>query len=1149
MEPPDRLVVRLLLGRLVVARFRSRVGHHGHRQLEVGGQHRGHRDIQRVVALLELHQLVVEHPGALERDQGQCRLFPPVEADSGRIADLVGVAVGQDSQPDLVFVVGDLDFPLPPDRVLEPVGPFGAEHVPAALFQLEGLPDGAVFGIGFQVVLFDQPLAGLALDGGFLQHAEHQLAADRLALGIVGLEGDLKGLAGHVDRADRAHVDGEPLGGQHEVHGGLQVSLREHHHQRQDLGFVEVAGGELELDLALVVGPRGVQSLVGQLVADLAAGQRGPGVEGGPDRPLDLFATVEDRPGRVDHQVDRLQLVLVDLEAALVAAARQVPDQDAIFALRAGRRKDEMRVEGAEGAEHNLFLPHQPAAAVEDLERVLLACLDEVGITFGLLSGDRTGPRRHHVVARKGSRGLGRRGRRSTERVGRGRANGGQLRDRRPWTAGGRQPGHVAEAAPHVDQLAGPIGGTIGVDVALVGEPLGDADPFQADHVRGHVPLGNRKHSNVARFGQLLVCLLEHAVVAGRALGKNLLPVGDQQPRLGPGLAGEHVLGKDEDLVAGTLDDHVQVAPDHQRGGLERLAADRNRHHPRLGVAGKRHFQRTLQFLVLGVVGHLELERLVGVDQGDVELLDPPGQVHLAEVGLQVDLVGADRDGLDVARGQLQHGRLVGAEDPLGRHGEGLGRQPGNGGSGVADLVAPGDLAILFQGLGELAELLLQGGGDHQLPARRPVGVGILRDQPAPVGDGRVPLLLPVAHLAKQVEDFRTMGVQRILGQELGPELLGFVVLLGLVLLVGHQVLGADDLALDRAPRFVRGVFNEVFLPGGEGLGEFLLQLVRHAQEASGIGHLLAVLVAVVGQEPREALHRVFVPPAMNVALGDLEVGQAGQLVLGKTLGERFQRGGAQAQLLVALRLGNPPGAGEVIARLGDPLRLRVGVLGQQVLPGPPGLLEVPFGQPALAQAIAGFDVQRAVGVLLDELLVQARRLAVVPQFLLALGYQEFHLGPLFRLGTHVQRLLVELHRLLVVGLVLLLGRLEVVLGKLQVDVGDLLLPVLRKQVLGLRPEDQLGGAEVALSGKRQSAGEPRPAGPGAVGELLLHLGQGRHRFVVLLLEIKGPALEIGQVVLGGVLLLGCLVDGLDGLGVVAVLHQLPDVLLHQGGV
>ena len=53
---------------------------------------------------------------------------------------------------------------------------------------------------------------------------------------------------------------------------------------------------------------------------------------------------------------------------------------------------------------------------------------------------------------------------------------------------------------------------------------------------------------------------------------------------------------------------------------------------------------------MLGVLGHLELECFVGVDQCDVEPLDASGQVHLAEVRLHIDLGDADGDGLDVAR-------------------------------------------------------------------------------------------------------------------------------------------------------------------------------------------------------------------------------------------------------------------------------------------------------------------------------------------------------------------------------------------------------------------------------------------------------------------------------------------------------------------
>ena len=197
-----------------------------------------------------MDQLVIQHPGALERDQGQGRLLAPVELDCGRVADLEGVPVGQDSQPHAVLVVGDLDQALAGDGVVEAVGAFAAEDITAAFFQLQGLPCGAV-AAGRHGIFPDELLAHFALDRGLPEDLEFQLLRRRLAFGVDGLDGGLEGFAGHVDRPDGAHGDGESAGGQDEIDGRLQVSLGQLDDERQHLGLAEVAGGEFEADLAL----------------------------------------------------------------------------------------------------------------------------------------------------------------------------------------------------------------------------------------------------------------------------------------------------------------------------------------------------------------------------------------------------------------------------------------------------------------------------------------------------------------------------------------------------------------------------------------------------------------------------------------------------------------------------------------------------------------------------------------------------------------------------------------------------------------------------------------------------------------------------------------------------------------------------------
>ena len=130
------------------------------------------------------------------------------------------------------------------------------------------------------------------------------------------------------------------------------------------------------MDLALGVGRGRLHAVAGQLVADLAADHRGPVVELGADRAFDRLAAVIDPPRRIDHQADRLELVLVDEERALEVLRAVVVDQHAILALGTVGRQDEVGVEAAEGVELHLLLADGPIAGVEDLDRVRLVLVD-----------------------------------------------------------------------------------------------------------------------------------------------------------------------------------------------------------------------------------------------------------------------------------------------------------------------------------------------------------------------------------------------------------------------------------------------------------------------------------------------------------------------------------------------------------------------------------------------------------------------------------------------------------------------------------------------------------------------------------------------------------------------------------------------------
>ena len=73
-----------------------------------------------------------------------------------------------------------------------------------------------------------------------------------------------------------------------------------------------------------------------------------------------------------------------------------------------------------------------------------------------------------------------------------------------------------------MNDLAGAIRRTIGINVALVREPLGDADALQSDDVRSDVPVGHGEHAHIAGGFQFFVAGPKYAVRArlGRYLGK-----------------------------------------------------------------------------------------------------------------------------------------------------------------------------------------------------------------------------------------------------------------------------------------------------------------------------------------------------------------------------------------------------------------------------------------------------------------------------------------------------------------------------------------------------------------------------------------------------------------------------------------------------
>ena len=192
------------------------IGHHGHGQIEIRRQLGVDRDRQLVDALVQLDEPIVEDLGPLEGDQRQRRLLAPMDLHHRLVAHFERMPIGQDAQPGDVVLVGDVHGRGAADRVLEPVGPLGAQHVIAAGVELERFQHLARFGVRFQFVLFDEHLAHHAVDLGPLEHAQFERFGDRLAFGVDRLERQLERLTGEKHGPDRRGGDREPLRGQDE---------------------------------------------------------------------------------------------------------------------------------------------------------------------------------------------------------------------------------------------------------------------------------------------------------------------------------------------------------------------------------------------------------------------------------------------------------------------------------------------------------------------------------------------------------------------------------------------------------------------------------------------------------------------------------------------------------------------------------------------------------------------------------------------------------------------------------------------------------------------------------------------------------------------------------------------------------------------
>ena len=193
MEPAELGIGQGVFWRAFIL-WRTRVGHHRHRQFEIRRQPGRHRDFERIHAGRQFHQPVFQNLGALKRDQRQRLRLAPQQIDLGRFASPIGVSIRENSQALRVLVVRDRDHGLSHDRIAEPIGPFQAEDVLAPLLERDLGSNFARFGVGRQFALLDPRFADFAIHDRPRQRRERQFFARGLAFGVARFYSQFKWL-------------------------------------------------------------------------------------------------------------------------------------------------------------------------------------------------------------------------------------------------------------------------------------------------------------------------------------------------------------------------------------------------------------------------------------------------------------------------------------------------------------------------------------------------------------------------------------------------------------------------------------------------------------------------------------------------------------------------------------------------------------------------------------------------------------------------------------------------------------------------------------------------------------------------------------------------------------------------------------------
>ncbi len=138
--------------------------------------------------------------------------------------------------------------------------------------------------------------------------------AGRLALGVGRDDLERERLAVEIDVAGRAQADLEAADRQHDRRRGGHVVLGQPGGESQRLLLGESLGGELDMILAGRVGRAVEDAAVGKVDLDRPARHRRAVLVARDQVGLDRLAAIVDGLLQVEAQVDRLELVRLDLE-------------------------------------------------------------------------------------------------------------------------------------------------------------------------------------------------------------------------------------------------------------------------------------------------------------------------------------------------------------------------------------------------------------------------------------------------------------------------------------------------------------------------------------------------------------------------------------------------------------------------------------------------------------------------------------------------------------------------------------------------------------------------------------------------------------------------------------------------------------------